>query len=1091
MSQRLITNMDGATLAAALAAQLRGIEDAEGRTLSIATCFFNPEGLHLLGNSLDGIGHIRLLLGVEPEPAPLQAPRTPFDPEEPEYTRQRIQRALLALQQALRHDRDRLPFDLAQTQAIERLVAFLRSGQLEVRLYRERFLHAKAFILDGHGLIAGSANLTAAGMTSNLELGVGLQDTPIQATAEHWFERLWEQAEDFDLAAIYAEYLQEIPPWLIFMRVLYCLYGDEVLEEEAQSDEIGLTNFQKHGAWRAMRIIDRFGGAMISDGVGLGKTFTSGEIIKRYRERRQRVLLVRPAQLESTWTRFLNRHQLLVDQVSYEGLARDIQLGGESSHHLPNPIAEYALVVIDEAHAYRNPDAPSRAGVLRKVVSHRPDVLLLTATPVNNSLWDLYHLLTFFLRNDAALAEVGVPRLRDRFKEAMRVEPDSLNPDMLFPVIDATTVKRTRNFVRKHYADDLIPGPDGVMAPIQFPTPVARRVSYALDEAMPGFFDRFAEILMPAQGQPELRMARYQPERYSDAWDRRLPESALVGLLRSGLLKRFESSGYAFRRTLERMIEEHDSFLRLLGRGVVARKSVLQEVSAGMDSEDLQDVLDAWPESHESTEGFNVDDLEQDVEKDIGLLSEMRDRVLALKAADSPKMHALVEELACIVAEAEDEAIDEEDFRGKRKVLIFSTFAETIEWFRDELTRRMADDDRLLMYRGRVASVIGNHSQGGVSREEAAWGFAPRSTEAPPGREADRFDLLLTTDVLAEGVNLQEARHIINLDMPWNPMRLVQRHGRVDRINSPHDRVYLRTFFPDSGLDELLGLEERIVSKLAQAAAAIGLDDLPIEGGDLDTPDLVFSETRDEIKRLYNEDETIFERGGTKAAAQTGEEYRHALRQALNGPNGDLIPTLPFKMGSGLARGDTRGWVFCASVGWGERARYFLRFVPADDSLSIVSNMAHCLRLLECDPDETRVLPPEMARGAYDGWSRAQESVLDAWMFECDPANLQPKIPKANREAADFLRAHAPRDGDDSKMRRLIASVESPWPERAQKELRQSIRDESLSVADRLQRLIETIEASGIEPPVIPEPLPPISESDIALVCWMAIVPTQ
>ena len=1088
MSQKLITNQAGSTLAAALSEQLRQTDDVDELTLSIATCFFNPEGLHLLGKSLDSVGRIRLLLGVEPEPEPLQSPRTPFDPEEPEYTRRQIRKAVYALQQALRHDRDRLPFDLAQNQAIERLVAFLRSGQLEARLFREQFLHAKAFILEGHGLIAGSANLTAAGMTSNLELGVGLRESPIQPDAEAWFERLWEDAEEFDLAAIYEEYLQEVPPWLIFMRVLYCLYGDEVLEEEAESDEIGLTNFQKHGAWRALRLIDRLGGAMVSDGVGLGKTFTAGEIIKRYRDRRQRVLLVRPAQLNSTWSRFLNRHQLLVDQVSFEGLARDAQLGGDSSH-LPNPLAEYALVVVDEAHAYRNPDAPSRAGVMRKVVSHRPDVLLLTATPINNSLWDLYHLLTYFLRNDAALAEVGVPRLRELFKEAMRVEPDSLNPDMLFPVIDATTVKRTRNFVRKYYADDLIPGPDGVMAPIQFPRPVAKRVTYALGEAMPGFFSRFADILMPAEGSPELRMARYQPERYSDSWDRRLPESALVGLLRSGLLKRFESSGYAFRRTLERMIAEHHTFIELLERGIVARKSVLQEVSPGLEEEDLQEVLDAWPESHESTDGFDVDSMRADVERDIHLLTEMRDRVYALRSEDSPKMHALVDELAEIVAEAQADALDDEDFRSKRKVLIFSTFAETIEWFREELKRRMAADDRLAVYRKRMASVIGNETQDGVSREEAEWGFAPRSTEAPPGRDADRFDLLLCTDVLAEGVNLQDARHIINLDMPWNPMRLVQRHGRIDRINSPHERVFLRTFFPDSGLDELLGLEERIVGKLAQAAAAIGLDDLPIDGGDINAPELVFSETREEIERLYNEDGTIFERGGTKAAAQTGEEYRHALRQALNGPNGDLIPTLPFKMGSGLARGDTPGWVFCASVGWGERARYFLRFVPVDESLPIMEDMARCLRLLECEEDEARVLPAEMIQGAYDGWRRAQVSVLDAWLFECDPANLQPKIPKANREAADFLREHAPRDEEDGKMRRLIASVESPWPERAQKELRRTLRDDSLPVPEKLEQLKATIEASGIEPPVIPEPLPPISEEDISLVCWMAVVP--
>jgi superfamily II DNA/RNA helicase len=144
------------------------------------------------------------------------------------------------------------------------------------------------------------------------------------------------------------------------------------------------------------------------------------------------------------------------------------------------------------------------------------------------------------------------------------------------------------------------------------------------------------------------------------------------------------------------------------------------------------------------------------------------------------------------VRQAEREGISDEDTRNKRKVIIFSYFADTVDWIVTYVMDRLASDRNLAPYRGRLVAISGKKSYEGVGREEAVFGFAPVSSEAPAGLDEDRFDVLVTTDVLAEGVNLQQARNIINIDLPWNPMRLVQRHGRVDRIGSPHKDVYLR-----------------------------------------------------------------------------------------------------------------------------------------------------------------------------------------------------------------------------------------------------------------------------------------------------------
>src|SRR5713101_2760144 len=185
------------------------------------------------------------------------------------------------------------------------------------------------------------------------------------------------------------------------------------------------------------------------------------------------------------------------------------------------------------------------------------------------------------------------------------------------------------------------------------------------------------------------------------------------------------------------------------------------------------------------------------------------------------------------------------------------------------------------------------------------WRTSPanrRSTGSPRSRPRHRqgnddlYDILVSTDVLAEGVNLQQCRHIINFDVPWNTMRLVQRHGRIDRIGSAHTRVFLRTIFPAERLDHLLNLEQRILAKIARAAASVGVE-RPVAGAAHGQQ--VFTETREEIARLLQEDPTLYERGGTASAAQTGEEYRQTLRKAL-AEDRDRIINLPWKAGSGM-----------------------------------------------------------------------------------------------------------------------------------------------------------------------------------------------
>jgi len=1079
-----IDNRDGNTLARVIVGHLAALR-REGRTPSemcVASCYFNPQGLELIAEEARHVPRIRLLLGADPTPEAMRPRREPKDPREPEFTLRRVAQGLSDLERGMRRDRDLLPFDFAEDRSIRDLVDFLRSGRIEVRRYEGHFLHAKAFLFRGEerGILAGSANLTRAGLQTNLELVLGHHEDPLVARVEEWFESLWEEAVPFDLAAIYAELLAEVSPYLVYLKVLWHLYHVELEEEEKETGRIPITTFQKHGVWRARKILEKYGGVLIADGVGLGKTFTAGEIIGAYRARRQRVLLVCPASLrDTTWERFLNDHQLLVECLSYEELANDLQLGGDRSH-LKNLLDDYALVVVDEAHNYRNPDTPKRAEILRRLLAgKRRDVLFLTATPVNNSLWDLYHLLRFFMKQDAWLSDRGVLSIRERFEQAMREDPFDLNPDLLYPIIDATTVKRTRRFIKKHYASDLIRGPDGRLAPIRFPTPVASSIGYDLDALLPGFFARLEEILMPEGGHPLLRMARYQPERYMPGMVGEHDDTALVGLLRSALLKRFESSSEAFRLTVGRMIGEHEAFLDALSRGFVVRKEFFRELSAAEAEGEIDEILEGT-EHAEDARAYDVAGLEADVRSDLAILREMASEAAKVLPEGDPKLAALVEELVSIAKQAEEEAIDEEDARQKRKTLVFSHYEDTIDWIEERLRRVIECDERLAAYRGRVASVSGEEVRRGVSREKALHGFAPISTGAPPQDAEDRFDLLLSTDVLAEGMNLQQCRNVVNYDLPWNPMRLVQRHGRVDRIGSLHEKVFLRTFFPDAELDALLNLEERVRRKLAQAAASVGVEEAPIERGA--TGEQTFAETRAEIEKLHREDPSIYEAGGTEGAAQTGEEYRQELRRAVE-KYGARIRSLPWRAGSGMRKGERDGHLFCAAVG----ERVYLRFVPREPEGEIIGELGTCLRMIECTEETQRVLSNETALAAYDAWARASRSIFDAWTFETDPANLQPKIRKLNREVAAFLRGNPPADIERDRLHRCLDAVESPWPRREENQLRLAWEREFATAAERARHLVEEVERIGAEPYRAPEPLPPIEQHEIRLIAWMAI----
>lgn len=1084
--------------------------------LAIATAYFNPGGFNLLADELEKAGPVRLLLGAEPTDVDERSSVRPLGQRQ----RRRgpspsVTKALEGHERSLEEDRNLLGFTREADASARRLVKWLEEHpDVEVRRYEQGFLHGKAFIVetDRTAVVAGSSNFTYAGLARNNELNLGHYQPSTVGRVVDWFDEQWAQAVPYDLAGLYKARWESHQPWDIFLRMLFENYGND-LDSVASGSQLGLTAFQADGVWRAKRILERRKGVLIADEVGLGKTFLAGELIYEATvQRRQKVLIICPATLrDSTWSGFLRDTNLRAEVVSYEELVYNIDSAGKSTSALQN-LDEYAMVVIDEAHAFRN-NATLRAEALHRIVDSTvpKDLVLLTATPVNNSLEDLYTLIMYFARNDYAFADVGIPSLRQYFNQAMAMDPDDLTAQHLFDVLDATAVRRTRRFVKNHYRGDKVTI-NGVEQEISFPTCEVHRVDYDLSKVLPGVFDSLAtalgadveeEILQTAVGAgvilsdigQVLTMARYVPSQFRLGGEAEQHEAQNAGLLRSAMLKRFESSAFAFGRTLDKMMESHKRFLHALDAGyVLSGESLRDFVAVGMD--DAEEFLDQLQDDDGTLEAANydVEELRKAVQADLSLLGDLKKRVEHVEAANDPKIERLIDELAQIAQDAEAEGIGEADTRNKRKVLVFTYFADTASYIEEAIRDAVVSDPRLAAYKGRYASVSGPDKN---NRAEVIAGFAPLT--AGTGTEEDLFDLIITTDVLAEGVNLQQARHIINYDLPWNPMKLVQRHGRIDRIGSPHSRVYMRCFFPDEDLDRLLGLEERLQRKLKQAAAAVGVGTV-LPG--VDPVEHSITETRELIEKIKREEAGLFEDGGS--AALSGEEYRRRLTNAFaSTATKNRVETLPWGSGTGMIRPHAEpGFVFCARVG--DHDKPFYRYVPLNDDLTprtvntaegetvpeVVRDTLSCLSHADPVDEATPAgeLSAEMYEAAFDAWAVAKYDIHMDWTLRTDPGRLAPPLPKVMRDAVEFVEQHGAFLGD--RQDQLASRLKAPYTTRVQKAVRRALTAET-APRETVEAIVDVADEYGLTVPQPPVPLPPASQEDIYLVCWTAIFPEE
>lgn len=718
------------------------------------------------------------------------------------------------------------------------------------------------------------------------------------------FEQIWKSPEKLeDVTSIICDHIssvyQENSPERIYFLMLYNIFSEflsDVDEDVLPNDRIGyldtlvwnkLFNFQKDAAIGIINKLETFNGCILADSVGLGKTFTALAVIKYYELRNRSVLVLCPKKLADNWLNYnsnLTTNIFAKDRFNYDVICHtDLSRTTGESFGIPlNRInwGNYDLVVIDESHNFRNNDAfkdreTRYQKLMNKVIREgvKTKVLMLSATPVNNRFSDLRNQLALAYEGDSENLSKklrGKRRVEEVFRQAQgafnqwaKLPPenrtakailDTLDFDF-FELLDSVTIARSRKHIQTFYdTRDIGQFPER-LKPLSFRCPLTDQ------EDIPGFNNIFAELSM-------LKLSVYGPINYilpsrlhfyETLYDTRVDggmgklrqadrERSLQALMVTNLLKRLESSVEAFRLTLSTLHENH---VHMLSRIQEFRRSGGGEVADMTDQlEELEADEDEFPIPGGDEIGgkIKIDLADMDLQSwEYDLRADLRviDALLFSMNKIRPENDAKLQHLQKLILEKIEKPIN----TGNKKVLVFTAFADTANYLYDNLAE-------LLKNKGlHTAKVTGGDSPKstlgrGYDFQTILTLFAPIAKEKAlvlPD-EPGEINLLVGTDCISEGQNLQDCDYLINYDIHWNPVRIIQRFGRIDRIGSRNKVIQLVNYWPDISLDEYINLKERVENRMMIAdVTATGDDNI------LTAKSSEVSYRKEQLRRLQDE----------------------------------------------------------------------------------------------------------------------------------------------------------------------------------------------------------------------------------------------
>ncbi len=849
---------------------------------------------------------------------------------------------------------------------LKTIVRMIEEKRLKVRVYTKGRLHAKAYIFNyqdagryekGIGIV-GSSNLSLSGISHNTELNVVVQGNDNHTELAKWFNRLWDESKDFD-ASLMDEIKQswavaEVRPYDIYMKTLYTLVNDRLEGGEENEvlwdDEITnrLADFQRAAVKQTVQMIRDYGGAFVADVVGLGKSYIGSAIIKHFeRTEHARSLIICPPALVDMWERYNELYQLNARVLSM-GYLKEGENGSYTFLLDDVKYKDRNFVLIDESHNLRHQDTQRYKVVQNFLAIAGKRCCFLTGTPRNKSAWDLYYQIKLFHQDDKTDLPVDPPDLKKYFKLIEKGEKKL--PDLLSNIL----VRRTRNHILRWYGFD-----SKTHQPIDpskfwqyenghkrayvlvggkhqfFPNRVLKTIEYSIEDTYQGLYQDLRNYLGKSRkGKPkktieeELTYARYGLWHYvKKEMKRNEPYSSLKraginlrGLIRVLLFKRFESSVYAFKETVRRLLILHQRFREALAQGFVPAGDDARAILYEPNQAEEQDLMDALRRvsGKYNADDFEIEILKEHIEHDIQLLKQMLALVEPITPEKDAKLQTLIKEL-------------ETDLLKAGKCLIFTQYADTARYIYENLNPedRRKDIDVIFSGDKSKARIVGR--------------FSPKSNPEYKFQKGEvELNKLVTTDVLAEGLNLQDCDKIINYDLHWNPVKLIQRFGRIDRIGSKNDVIYGFNFLPEMGIEKNLNLRKKLKNRIQEIHDTIGEDATILDSSERINPEAmyaIYEKKGDRQLSLFDDDKEYY------LDLNEAEEILRQLKRDNPGEY-ERIANLRDGIRTACPSNQKRLYVFC------QAGRYRQLFLMEENGKEISRDIPYILGTIKCGPTQ-------------------------------------------------------------------------------------------------------------------------------------------
>jgi len=992
---------------------------SENSEVYIATGYFNIESFKLVKDAFKKAKKVKILIGKALSPENVISSNT----------------LELILQEEIEENIDKKE----EKKLLDELVEFLKSNNVDVRIYKNGFFHGKFYVIKG-GIptigsigIVGSSNFTYAGLTSNTEFnGIFKQLSAVESLIEKFNNIFNADTEDYksNLLSLISSFHSQYPPYEVYMKILYSYFEDKLSESPAESpaedisSPIFLANFQRDGYLSALQALEKYGGVILADSVGLGKTYLALRLLDDFAYKlRQKALIICPAQIKDTlWYPKLREYNISAEIVTQEKVSREFN---------PDRFSDYDLIVIDESHNFRNSNTKRWKNLFESVVKGKnKKVILITATPVNNSVFDLYNQIRFITKdNDEYFKSTGITSLWGYFLKADR------DKETLFDLLEEIAVRRSRQFIKKYYPEATIDGEK-----IKFPERQLYTVKYKLTDVYAGIYEECKSTI------ESLNLASYnidafrkdifrkKLENFNQLKDSLMKEGwseedinqllmnlgrneAIIAILKVLFLKRLESSVEAFRISVERLLNFQRKFLEFLEKGKILDRETYRKFYIVQSEDENEESIDELYSNLQeiNPDEYELEEIKNKTREDIKNLENLHEKLLHILQDKDSKLQQLIKML--------------QSLKG-RKIVIFGYFKDTMRYIYKYLKQPVIVS-KIGVPVNKISIVDSDVSP--KDRNDRIIRFSPVSNSRPEIKGTDEeIQILISTDVLSEGQNLQDADTVINYDLPWNPIRIVQRIGRLDRLGSPYDFIHVYNFFPEDELESILNLLKRLYEKIDKINRSVGLDASVL--GEMPNPkDFGY------IKDIFESKKEVIDELEKISEIAIGEFLKEEILKYLKSEGAKKIQKIPNGVGSGIRREGKKG-VFVALKN-GER-NYWCFYDLENDK--IIDNKLECIRLIRCDKDEPYV-PPPPDLDVYQIIKKVKNYIIS----KLKTAEVKPtKLKAPQNHIINWLQSIG-----SEKAKHLISYYSNPLPDAYLKELKKLWNLRNLKSEDIIKKL--------------------------------------